>query len=446
MDQPLHEPGPWDLHTEDVSIEMLDALAAVNMHVLVAMPHILNNSVDVNASTWAANEAELLGNMSMVMHHPAFAGYYICDDCASATPSVQRNRSVIVEIMRRHDPYHLIYGAGGGPQGEMETEAETVDGVEPAALKTPAHGLVLDVSMVENYRNDLGFHESLGGNDAAFAHQANLRFEPVVNMPGPMRQFGHEGLETMVWIGIIVANAPNLNWFVAQVDQLGRRQIEVAADTANLKVQELLPSFYASTLQDQLQPVVNVTTRLPDPCSGGDTFGQRQPDPYGCPPGASDDPDAHPQIVARMFREDARPGTAACAHLIVANAQGINAPFSLTIDRLTDAEITAATSGGGGFAPLFDGSCVNNPANFGGQTTKTNQPDYLCRRVRASEAAGGRLVLRDWIAASKTNIYALGCVQEEDKITTPWTPLGNQVRHLCCNLPRLGHRGVAQPG
>ena len=22
-DQPLHEPGPWDLHTEDVSVEML---------------------------------------------------------------------------------------------------------------------------------------------------------------------------------------------------------------------------------------------------------------------------------------------------------------------------------------------------------------------------------------------------------------------------------------
>ena len=283
------EPGPWDLHTEDVSIEILDALAAVNMHVLVAMPHILNNSVDVNASTWAANEAELLGNMSMVMHHPAFAGYYVCDDCASATPSVQRNRSIIVEIMRRHDPYHLIYGAGGGPQGEMETEAETVDGVEPAALKTPAHGLVLDVSMVENYRNDLGFHESLGGNDAAFAHQANLRFEPVVNMPGPMRQFGHEGLETMVWIGIIVANAPNLNWFVAQVDQLGRRQIEVAADTTNLKVQELLPSFYASTLQDQLQPVVNVTTRR------------------GCRTLATEET---PSASGSRIRTDARPGRA----------------------------------------------------------------------------------------------------------------------------------------
>jgi hypothetical protein len=141
---------------------MLDALSAVNMHVLVAMPHVLNNSVDVNASTWPTFEAELLGNMSMIMNHPAVAGYapqklvdchnfakinvsanacvcarmhvcvcvcvcvclcicvckligdcsyYICDDCASGSPSVQRNRTVIVEIMRRHDPYHLIYGA-----------------------------------------------------------------------------------------------------------------------------------------------------------------------------------------------------------------------------------------------------------------------------------------------------------------------------------------------
>ena len=464
---------------------MLDALAAVNMHVMVAMPHVLNNSVDVNASTWPAFEAELLGNMSMVMHHPAFAGYYVCDDCASATPTTQRNRTIIVDIMRRHDPYHLIYGAGGGPQGEMETEDETIDGsAEPAALRALAHGLVLDVAMVENYRNDLGFHESLGGNDRNFRNPP-ARFEPVVNMPGPMRQFGHEGLETMVWIGIIVANAPWLNWFVAQVDQLGRQQIEIAVDTTNLKVQELLPSFYASSTNDERQPVVNVTTRLPDPCRApGETFGQQQPDPYGCPPGASDDVDAHPQIVARMFREDARNGTAAaCSHLIVANAQGINAPFSLTISGLTDAEIAAATgssAGVGGFVPLFDGSCVsvattnqqsvtlslsfpsltlvrwlshctqvNNPANYGGQTTKLNQPDYLCRRVFATKSnqttvtdgsngsggggggrgiqTGGLLVLSDWIAASKTNIYALGCVEEEDRISTPWSALGNQV-------------------
>ena len=139
--------------------------------------------------------------------------YYVCDDCASGSLSVQRNRSVIVEIMRRHDPYHLIYGAGGGPQGELETEDETVDGSEPASLRALEHGLVLDVPMVENYRNDLGFHESDGGNDNSFRHPP-ANFEVIMNMPGPMRQFGHEGLETMVWIGIIVANAPWLNWFV----------------------------------------------------------------------------------------------------------------------------------------------------------------------------------------------------------------------------------------
>jgi hypothetical protein len=235
-------------------------------------------------------------------------------------------------------------------------------------VKAIEHGLVLDVAMVENYRNDLGFHESLSGNDNSFRHPP-ARFEPIVNMPGPMRQFGHEGLETMVWIGIIVANAPWLNWFVAQTDQLSRQQIEIAVDTTNLKVQELLPSFSASVLHDEQQPVVNVTTRLPNPCNKpAGTFGQQQPDPYGCPPGAIDDVDAHPQIVARMFREESRDTSATCAHLIVANAQGINAPFSLTISGLTDAELEAATETGGnavgGFAPLFDGSCVNNPANF----------------------------------------------------------------------------------
>ena len=51
--------------------------------------------------------------------------------------------------------------------------------------------------------------------------------------------------------------------------------------------------------------------------------------------------------------------------------QGINAPFSLTISGLLDAEIAAATGSTegpgaavGGFTPLFDGSCVNNPANY----------------------------------------------------------------------------------
>ena len=65
----------------------------------------------------------------------------------------------------------------------------------------------------------------------------------------------------------------------------------------------------------------------------------------------------------------------------------------------------------------------------GGQGTKLNQPDYLCRRVLASKAndTSETVVLSDWIAASKTNIYALGCVEEEDLLTTPWTNFGNQV-------------------
>jgi hypothetical protein len=35
----------------------------------------------------------------------------------------------------------------------------------------------------------------------------------------------------------------------------------MAVDTTNLKVQELLPSFYTSSTNDERQPVVNVTTR-----------------------------------------------------------------------------------------------------------------------------------------------------------------------------------------
>eukprot|EP01046_Picozoa_sp_COSAG06_P014604 COSAG06_NODE_909_length_11599_cov_61.006087_9_plen_113_part_00 len=75
------------------------------------------------------------------------------------------------------------------------------------------------------------------------------------------------------------------------------------------------PSFVSQLLR---LTIGTLSLRLPDPCTAG---GQQQPDPFGCPPGGSDDPDAHPQIVARMFREDARNGSAACAHLIVANAQ-----------------------------------------------------------------------------------------------------------------------------
>ena len=63
-----------------------------------------------------------------------------------------------------------------------------------------------------------------------------------------------------------------------QADQGSRQQIEIAVETAQLKVQELMPSFYASARHDERQPVVNVTTRLPDPCNA------QQPDPYGCPP------------------------------------------------------------------------------------------------------------------------------------------------------------------
>ena len=48
--------------------------------------------------------------------------------------------------------------------------------------------------------------------------------------------------------------------------------------------------------------------------------------------------------------------------------------------------MAAATTDG--LYPLFDGSCVNNPLNFGGQGTKNNHPAYLCRRVRAKNKTG----------------------------------------------------------
>ena len=67
-------------------------------------------------SPWNRNWPEQLGqikaNMSLVMGHPAVAGWYVCDDCSGTGP-VARNLSLAVRQLREHDPYHLFYGAGG---------------------------------------------------------------------------------------------------------------------------------------------------------------------------------------------------------------------------------------------------------------------------------------------------------------------------------------------
>ena len=120
-----------------------DALAAVNMHVMVAMPHVLNNSVDVNASTWPANEAELLGNMSMVMGHPAVAEAAACAAVSKAAAAAAVSAVVLegasdslVAVLPAGGAASVVVvvpGGGAGGEGDVVVVAAAPSAAAAAA-------------------------------------------------------------------------------------------------------------------------------------------------------------------------------------------------------------------------------------------------------------------------------------------------------------------------
>ena len=98
------------------------------MHVMVAMPHILNNSVDVNASTWPAFEAELLGNMSMVMHHPALAVQCGEVQCREVVRVVLAEQGLVHGLVLPHVAQH------GGDALDVPEERSVHDGREAVCV------------------------------------------------------------------------------------------------------------------------------------------------------------------------------------------------------------------------------------------------------------------------------------------------------------------------
>jgi hypothetical protein len=127
----------------------LDVLHANGMHGLVHLPV---GHAQVMQPDWPQQKAWLLGNMSLVMHHPALGGWYVCDDCAGPG-AVARNLSLVVAELRAFDPYHLFWGAGSA--GYWYQEAQEWPAVAGGGL---ADSVALDVPMVENYKPDLGAH------------------------------------------------------------------------------------------------------------------------------------------------------------------------------------------------------------------------------------------------------------------------------------------------
>ena len=113
-------------------------------------------------STSAEWQQWTLGNMSLVMHHPAIAGYYSCDDCCH--PGVVEEYgpvqyfalAKIHAIMRAHDRYHLTFGTIACR--DMWLWKDTYGG----------SGLGLDVTMAEAYGGVRFFFSFLNRSGGAY--------------------------------------------------------------------------------------------------------------------------------------------------------------------------------------------------------------------------------------------------------------------------------------
>jgi hypothetical protein len=139
--------------------------------------------------------------MSVVMHHPALWGYYICDDCCKGFDFLWE-LAWVYDAMKAIDPYHLT--AGFLECGEMH------------AFQEPH--LSLDLVIRENYRPDMAFHSNDGwarpGSDGAL-RLPPMTFEPVCNGPQMERQWAPEVARSNAYLGLVNANMANVHWYEA---------------------------------------------------------------------------------------------------------------------------------------------------------------------------------------------------------------------------------------
>ena len=118
--------------------EVLAACEAVGMKVLMDIENFVPLiGLDNKTKDWA----DFVAVVRAVKDHPATLGYYLCDDCWGHDPAAQAR---VYRALKRLDPYHVTFGAGGTSSKFSDGEAAGGELV-----------LSLDVPLIENYNQDL---------------------------------------------------------------------------------------------------------------------------------------------------------------------------------------------------------------------------------------------------------------------------------------------------
>ena len=214
-----------------------DAAASAGIYLIVNMPiqtwgnamsgipvKIAPNSTALEWEQWT------LGNMSLVMKHPAIAGWYGCDDCCHPGvvdeygPVQFYALAKIHAIMRKHDPYHLVYGTVACRVMWMWRDSYG------------SSGIGLDVTMAEAY----------GGGMDTFA---SLRTYPMkrgamFNMPLPSA-FAPYTLRTHSYSSL-VGGGLMVNAFDMQIGQYANTRVDAEVAWWGAEASELIRSTLSS--------------------------------------------------------------------------------------------------------------------------------------------------------------------------------------------------------
>ena len=311
--------------------------------------------------------------MSLVQDHPAIAGWYGCDDCCH--PGVVEKYgpvqfyalAKIHAIIRKQDPYHLIFGTVACRVMWMWKDSYG------------SSGLGLDVTMAEAYGGGMDTFRGI--------NTFPMQNSPMMNMPLPSA-FSVHGLRTHSYSSLIGAtmmiNAFDMCGSGGQ-GQYQNRHTDTEIAWFGAEASELVPALFS---QANLANRAKITTTIHHPL-----VIPRQP----------------ALVASRVFKEEHQidvPADAVCYTIVIANGKELPATFTAQISGL-EMPLTATAD------IAWPGSC-NEPGECWPlqRIFDANYPVNISR-----DGASGNWSFTDIIGATATNVYRLGCYVHDHNCT-----------------------------
>jgi len=334
-------------------------------------------------------KAGVIANVTLVMHHPALLGYYICDDCCPVNDNWHNValQARLAALIKSIDAYHITTGAVQCAITWPWTDVQSNPALPPSK-EQPALQLSLDYTLVENY----------GALSIDHIHDSGLRAGnkngAICNCNGLWNQHtfddypaAPQSLQSVMWLGVVLAEMSSNMVFVLESAGVGY----VSALPKPMKF-GWRPFFEDSTVPGKgwpstIQvPLWGAKARQLAP-SFDAPFGTTHPNAtvtkaLALRSGASQAGITGGLVRARAWAEAGC--SSVCVHVIVVNIDD-QSPVSFSISLL-------------GISQRIEGSDVNASLLFD-----------LGYNVTLREVTATSAVLSDFVAADATNIYEIGC-------------------------------------